>query len=260
MTTIVRATGLKKSYGGLHVLKGIDLEVQRGEVVFVIGASGSGKSTLLRCLNLLEIPEAGEVWLESERLWQGGLHADILRKDEERINELRSRIGFVFQHFNLFPHMTVRQNVMEGPVTVKKTPKERAASLADEMLDRVGLLDKADTYPTYLSGGQQQRVAIARALAMEPKLLLFDEPTSALDPELVSEVLHVIADLAAGGATMLIVSHEMGFAYEAADRVVFLHEGVIVEEGAAREVLRNPKSERLQGFLARFHYSADLSK
>ena len=238
---MIQIKNLHKCFGELEVLKGVDVKISEGEVVCIIGASGSGKSTLLRCLNFLETKDNGDIFVD-------GL---LIEKKANDIIELRKKVGMVFQRFNLFPHMTVLQNVMEGPITVKKTPKEAAERFAIELLQKVGLEDKKDQYPAMLSGGQQQRVAIARTLAMQPKVVLFDEPTSALDPELVGEVLTVIKDLANEGMTMAIVTHEMGFAKEVSDRVIFLHEGVITEEGNPEEIFEHPKSERLQGFLSK---------
>ena len=235
--SMVEIKNLHKYFGELEVLRGIDLTVDESEVVCLIGSSGSGKSTLLRCINFLEEKNEGEIYIDGQL---------VTSKD---INEIRQKVGMVFQRFNLFPHMTVIQNVMEGPITVKKMDKKKAHSLAMDLLDKVNLLDKADEYPAMLSGGQQQRVAIARSLAMEPKVILFDEPTSALDPELVGEVLGVMNDLAKEGRTMIIVTHEMGFAKEVADRVIFISEGLIAEEGSPEDIFDRPESERLQNFL-----------
>ncbi len=237
---------IRKSFGMVEVLKGVSLEAARGEVIALIGASGSGKSTLLRCINLLETPEAGEVSVSGERVTLGAG-----RRDAAALRRLRARVGFVFQSFNLWSHMTVLENLVEAPVHVLGLSPADATKRAEALLARVGLPDKAGAYPIQLSGGQQQRVAIARALAMEPEVLLFDEPTSALDPELVGEVLGVMRDLAAEGRTMLIVTHEMGFCREVASRVVFLHQGVVEEEGPPAELFGAPKSERLRQFLAR---------
>ncbi|MDZ5723729.1 amino acid ABC transporter ATP-binding protein [Acetobacterium sp. K1/6] len=234
---MIEIKNLHKYFGELEVLRGIDLTVDESEVVCLIGSSGSGKSTLLRCINFLEEKNEGEIYIDGEL---------VTSKD---INAIRQKVGMVFQRFNLFPHMTVIQNVMEGPVTVKKMDKKKARGLAMDLLEKVNLLDKADEYPAMLSGGQQQRVAIARSLAMEPKVILFDEPTSALDPELVGEVLGVMNDLAKEGRTMIIVTHEMGFAKEVADRVIFISEGQIAEEGPPEEIFDHPKNERLQSFL-----------
>ncbi|WP_096156872.1 MULTISPECIES: amino acid ABC transporter ATP-binding protein [Bacillus] len=230
---------LNKSFGDLHVLKDINMSVENQEVVCLIGASGSGKSTLLRCLNFLELKDSGTIKLEDREI-------DI-KKDN--LNKVRQRVGMVFQHFHLFPHMTVLENVMEAPVQVSKLPKAEAKEIALDILAKVGLSDKVNVYPGKLSGGQKQRVAIARALAMKPDVMLFDEPTSALDPELVGEVLRTMKKLAEEGMTMVVVTHEMGFAQEVADRVVYLHDGKIVEEGCPEEVFNNPKNERTKEFL-----------
>jgi len=237
---MIRLEGLHKYFDDLEVLKGIDLEVHEGEVISIIGASGSGKSTLLRCINFLEKKNKGNIYIDNK----------LIKTSSHDINNLRSKVGMVFQTFNLFPHKTVLKNVMIGPSVIKKRDKKQAEEKAMELLRNVGLEDKADVYPAMLSGGQQQRVAIARAMAMDPEVLLFDEPTSALDPELVGEVLQVIDELAKLGMTMVIVTHEMGFAREVSDRVVFLHEGMIEESGTPIEIFENPKSERLQSFIA----------
>ncbi|MBP8032104.1 amino acid ABC transporter ATP-binding protein [Acetobacterium malicum] len=234
---MIEIKNLHKYFGDLEVLRGIDLTVDESEVVCLIGSSGSGKSTLLRCINFLEEKNEGEIYIDGQL---------VTAKD---INQIRQKVGMVFQRFNLFPHMTVLQNVMEGPITVKKMDQKKARELAMALLEKVNLLDKADEYPAMLSGGQQQRVAIARSLAMEPKVILFDEPTSALDPELVGEVLGVMNDLAKEGRTMIIVTHEMGFAKEVADRVIFIHEGQIAEEGTPEDIFDRPENERLQNFL-----------
>ncbi len=239
-TVAISVMDLHKYFGDLEVLRGIDFEVDRGEVVCVIGPSGSGKSTLLRCVNRLEDPTSGTILIEGE---------DITDPDAD-VDFLRSRIGMVFQQFNLFPHMTVLRNLTVGQTGVLKRPKAEAIAIAEEMLDRVGLAEKRDEYPIRLSGGQQQRVAIARSLCMKPDMMLFDEPTSALDPELVGEVLEVMRSLADEGMTMMVVTHEMGFASEVADRVVFMDEGVVVEQGPPDEVLQNPQTERAQRFLS----------
>ncbi|MDO5479083.1 MAG: amino acid ABC transporter ATP-binding protein [Clostridia bacterium] len=230
---------LHKHFGELKVLRGINLEVTEGEVVCVIGPSGSGKSTMLRCINLLEKPTAGNITVDG---------IDITDKKTD-INKARSNVGMVFQQFNLFPHMNVKKNIMLAPVDLKKMTKAEAEKKAMELLERVGLSDKAESYPHQLSGGQQQRVAIARALAMNPDIMLFDEPTSALDPEMVGEVLQVMKELASSGMTMVVVTHEMGFAREVADRVIFMDEGVIMEEGVPSELFANPQNERTQNFL-----------
>ena len=237
--TKVVVKNLKKSFGKLEVLKDIDMEIKEGEVVVLLGPSGSGKSTFLRCLNRLEDITAGEVIVD-------GIHVDDKKTD---INKLRENIGMVFQHFNLFPHMTVLENIMLAPVELKKMTKEEAREKGMALLKRVGLDAKADVYPPQLSGGQKQRVAIARALAMNPDIMLFDEPTSALDPEMVGEVLAVMKELAADGMTMVVVTHEIGFAREVASRVVFMDGGYIVEQGTPEEVISNPKEPRTIDFL-----------
>ena len=235
----VKVENLKKNFGSLEVLKDINMEVKEGEVVCLIGPSGSGKSTFLRCLNKLEEPTAGVIIVDDY---------DLMAKTSD-INKIRENIGMVFQQFNLFPHLSVLQNIMLAPVDRKRMTKEQAEEKAKKLLDRVGLLEKADVYPASLSGGQQQRIAIARALAIEPDIMLFDEPTSALDPEMVGEVLEVMKQLAAEGMTMVVVTHEMGFAREVADRVVFMDCGYIVEEGTPEEVFGNPQNKRTQDFL-----------
>ncbi|MCT4579740.1 amino acid ABC transporter ATP-binding protein [Donghicola sp.] len=233
--------GLHKSYGDLEVLKGIDLTVKKGEVVCLIGASGSGKSTLLRCVNGLEVYQGGAIRVDDR----------LVEAERKSIRDIRTRVTMVFQRFNLFPHRTALENVTEGPIYVKGEPRAEAEAYGRELLARIGLADKADAYPDRLSGGQQQRVAIARALAMRPEAILFDEPTSALDPELVGEVLAAMRQLAEEGMTMLVVTHEMGFAREVADRVLFMHGGLILEEGPAAEVLGSPQHERTRDFLGR---------
>ncbi|WP_084076685.1 amino acid ABC transporter ATP-binding protein [Demequina sp. NBRC 110057] len=251
---MVEVRAAHKMFDTLHVLKGVDLTVQRGEVCVVLGPSGSGKSTLLRCVNELEELTGGSVRLDGELLG----YREVTKGDETTLHRLhpreiarqRSRVGMVFQRFHLFPHMTALENVMEAPQQVKRVRKADARAKAEELLARVGLADRMDHYPAQLSGGQQQRVAIARALAMEPEIMLFDEPTSALDPELVGEVLAVMKDLAAAGMTMIVVTHEIGFAREVADHVVFMDEGVVVEEGTAAEVLDAPREARTQEFLS----------
>jgi polar amino acid transport system ATP-binding protein len=248
---IVQASGIEKYFGRNHVLRGIDLEVRRREAVMLIGRSGSGKTTFLRCLNFLEEPTAGSVEIDALLV-----EADPLRErsrhHQEQMRQIRLRAGMVFQEFNLFPHMTALQNCIETPTRVRGIPRAEAVAIAEKYLDKVGLLEKANEYPARLSGGQKQRVAIARALCMEPKVLLFDEPTSALDPELIGEVLHVMEDLAHEGATMIVVTHEMHFAREAADRVVFMEDGVIVEQGPPEQCLDSPQDERTRNFLRRF--------
>ncbi|MBB6118702.1 amino acid ABC transporter ATP-binding protein [Nocardiopsis algeriensis] len=248
---LVVAEDVRKSFGRLEVLKGIDLQVRRGEVMCVIGPSGSGKSTFLRCVNHLEKLTGGRLWVNGELMGYRERRGRLYELREKEIAAQRSDIGMVFQRFNLFPHLTALGNVMEAPVQVKRQSKAVAAAKAMELLERVGLPDKAGAYPEQLSGGQQQRVAIARALAMEPSLMLFDEPTSALDPELVGEVLDVMRDLAAGGMTMMVVTHEMGFAREVGDSLVFMDDGVVVESGAPDEVLSNPRHERTRAFLSK---------
>ena len=244
---VVRIEHLTKRFGDLEVLRDVSMEVDRGEVVVIFGRSGSGKSTLLRCVNFLEDPTSGAIEVAGMRL-EGGHRT---RHKLERIRQLRTRCGMVFQQFNLFPHMTAVGNVMEGLRTVKRIARDAARTRAEKELARVGLADKAETYPAHLSGGQKQRVAIARALAMDPELLLFDEPTSALDPELVGEVLNVIRALADEGRTMLLVTHELGFAYHVATRVIFLADGTIHEQGTPDEILKSPQKERTKAFLAR---------
>jgi len=238
VSEIIRIEGLRMAFGSQEVLRGIDLAVDEGESVAIIGPSGSGKSTLLRCLNRLEEPSAGRVIFEGHEFRKG-----------TDVNALRARMGMVFQHFNLFPHMTVLGNIIEAPVHVRKVPKERAIEEARTLLARVGLADRADAFPSQLSGGQKQRVAIARCLAMQPRLLLLDEVTSALDPELVGEVLAVIRDLASQGMTMLIVTHEMSFARDVADRVIFMDGGIVIERGPPDAIFGNPRNDRLRKFL-----------
>lgn len=237
---LIRVEGLNKYFGDLHVLKDIELTVKESDVVCLVGSSGSGKSTLLRCINFLEKKKSGKIIIGGEEISQ----------DKHDINEVRQRVGMVFQHFNLFPHRTVLENIIEAPVMVKKIPKDQAIKEANELLVKVGLQDKADVYPSKLSGGQKQRVAIARALAMKPDIMLFDEPTSALDPELVGEVLTTMQELAEEGMTMVIVTHEMGFAKEVADWIVFMSEGNIIERGHPEEFFSNPKEERTREFLS----------
>ncbi|WP_113626182.1 amino acid ABC transporter ATP-binding protein [Pectobacterium peruviense] len=249
--TVLRIRGLQKRFGAVEVLKGIDLDVRRGEKIAIIGGSGSGKSTLLRCLNFMEIPSAGTIELDGVVL--GKTDAKGQRDyPEKQLCAVRERVGMVFQQFNLFPHLTVLENVREALVSVKKIPRHDADIIAKAQLEKVGLSNKQDARPSSLSGGQQQRVAIARALAMSPEIMLFDEPTSSLDPELVGEVLHTIRALAEEGRTLLLVTHELGFAYHFADRVVFIENGVIHEMGSAEQVLKNPQQPRTQAFLARF--------
>ena len=242
---VVKVTGLSKRFGALEVLKDVDFEVDRGEVVVVFGRSGSGKSTLLRCINFLEDPTAGTIEVGGVRL-EGGHRSSNKR---ERIRQLRVKAGMVFQQFNLFPHMTVIENVIEAPIRVKKVPREKARAQAMDLLTSVGLAEKANEHPIRLSGGQQQRVAIARALAMEPDVMLFDEPTSALDPELIGDVLGVIRKLAQQHMTMIVVTHEMGFAREVASRMCFFHEGRILEEGTPDELFNHTRNEETRRFL-----------
>lgn len=242
---------IHKQYGDLKVLKGVSLTAHAGDVISILGSSGSGKSTLLRCINLLENPNAGEIILAGEKLaLKLEKSGELVSAEKAQLERFRSQIGFVFQSFNLWPHKTILQNIIEGPTQVLKVPKQTAVDKARILLKKVGLSDKENAYPSHLSGGQKQRVAIARALAMEPKLLLFDEPTSALDPELVNEVLAVMKDLADEGITMLIVTHEMRFAREVSDTVVFLHEGCVEEIGPPAQVFDAPKSQRVRDFMA----------
>lgn len=237
---MIKIKNLKKSFGDLHVLKGIDLEIAEREVVVIIGPSGSGKSTLLRCINFLEVPTEGTIEVD-------GIKMD----SDENVNKVREEVGMVFQRFNLFPHMTVLDNITLAPMKVRKISREKAEITAQELLDRVGLGDKSFSYPNQLSGGQQQRVAIARALAMNPKVMLFDEPTSALDPEMVGEVLDVMKKLAESGMTMVIVTHEMGFAREVGTRLLFVDGGFIIEQGKPKEIFENPREERTKLFLSK---------
>ncbi|MCY7582890.1 amino acid ABC transporter ATP-binding protein [Bacillus safensis] len=237
---MIRVEKLNKYFGELHVLKDIDLTVYENDVVVLIGASGSGKSTLLRCMNYLEIKNDGDIIIDGSPV----------HPKRDQLNGMRQKIGMVFQHFNLFPHKTVLENIIEAPIMVKKTKKEQAIAEASALLEKVGLADKANVYPSKLSGGQKQRVAIARSLAMKPDVMLFDEPTSALDPELVGEVLQTMKSLAKEGMTMVIVTHEMGFAKEVADRVVYMHEGRIVEEGVPSELFDSPREKRTKLFLS----------
>ncbi|MFE5566541.1 amino acid ABC transporter ATP-binding protein [Amycolatopsis japonica] len=248
---LLKAVGVRKSYGHTEVLGGIDLEVHKGQVVCLLGPSGAGKSTFLRCVNHLETIDAGQVWVDGEPIGFRLRDGKLYELKEREVARQRRDIGMVFQRFNLFGHRTALQNVVEGPVRVLGVPLEEAREQALDLLDRVGLAHRADAYPAQLSGGQQQRVAIARSLAMKPKLMLFDEPTSALDPELVGEVLAVMGTLAAEGMTMVVVTHEMGFAAEAADEVVFMADGTVVETGPPGELLSFPKHERTKQFLAR---------
>ena len=238
---MITVNNLVKSFGDHIVLNGINEEIKEGEVVVVIGPSGSGKSTFLRCLNLLEEPNGGEIFIDGEQI----------NCPKANVNKLRQKMGMVFQHFNLFPHLTVMQNITLAPVKLKKMTKEQAIKKGEELLKIVGLSDKANAYPIQLSGGQKQRIAIARSLAMEPEIMLFDEPTSALDPEMVGEVLDVMKDLAKSGMTMVVVTHEMGFAREVGTRILFMDEGVIVEQGTPEQIFDNPQHERTQSFLSK---------
>ncbi|MDO4340951.1 MAG: amino acid ABC transporter ATP-binding protein [Eubacteriales bacterium] len=238
---MIKVKNLHKQFGTLHVLEGIDQHIEKGEVVVVIGPSGSGKSTFLRCLNLLEEATEGEIYVDDE----------LITGPKVDVNRVRQKMGMVFQHFNLFPHLTIMGNITLAPVLLKKMTKEEAKKRAMELLSMVGLESKADAYPAQLSGGQKQRVAIARALAMDPEIMLFDEPTSALDPEMVGEVLEVMKNLAKSGMTMVIVTHEMGFAREVASRVLFMDDGVVMEEGTPEQIFSNPKNERTKLFLSK---------
>lgn len=238
---MIQVNGLKKSFGNLHVLKGITEHIAPGEKVVLIGPSGSGKSTFLRCLNLLETPTDGSIIIDGKNITDSSVN----------INKVRESMGMVFQHFNLFPHLSIMDNITLAPIKVKKMPKAQAEEKARGLLKRVGLLDKADAYPAQLSGGQKQRIAIARALAMDPKIMLFDEPTSALDPEMVGEVLNVMKDLADAGMTMVVVTHEMGFARGVASRVLFMADGYVVEQGKPEDVFDNPQNERTKSFLSK---------
>lgn len=238
---MIEVKNLQKSFGKLDVLKGVDIKIEKGEKIVVIGPSGSGKSTFLRCLNLLETPTDGEIWFEGERI----------NTKKANINRIRQKMGMVFQHFNLFPHLTVLQNITLAPVTLKLQTKEEATENAMRLLERIGLADKANVYPNMISGGQKQRIAIVRALAMKPDVMLFDEPTSALDPEMVGEVLSLMKELAADGMTMVCVTHEMGFAREVATRVIFMDEGVIQEENNPHDFFTNPQNPRLKEFLSK---------
>ncbi|WP_280266022.1 amino acid ABC transporter ATP-binding protein [Nocardia wallacei] len=248
---MIRAEQVCKSFGALQVLKGVSLEVERGEVMCLIGPSGSGKSTFLRCINHLEQVNAGRLYVDGDLVGYQEKGGKLYELHPRVAARQRRDIGMVFQHFNLFPHRTALENIIEAPTQVKRLRKADAVARAKELLDRVGLAEKADAYPAQLSGGQQQRVAIARALAMDPKLMLFDEPTSALDPELVGEVLGVMRELAASGMTMVVVTHEMGFAREVADQLVFMDAGVVVEAGNPRDMLADPAQDRTKAFLSR---------
>ena len=238
---MIKTEKLTKSFGDKQVLKGIDEQINSGEVVVIIGPSGSGKSTFLRCMNLLEEPTSGKVIFEGQEINKKGVDID----------SIRTKMGMVFQGFNLFPHLTALDNIMIGPQQVKKVPKDKAEAIARKLLTRMGMSEKADVYPQSLSGGQKQRIAIARALAMEPDMMLFDEPTSALDPEMVGEVLQVMKDLAMEGMTMVVVTHEMGFAKEVGDRILFMDDGQVMEQGTPDEIFNHPKSERTKDFLSK---------
>jgi len=250
-TAMVRAENVRKRFGLNEVLRGIDLEVHTGEVMCVIGPSGSGKSTLLRCINHLEKIHGGRLTVDGELVGYRERGGKLYEMKESEIARQRAAVGMVFQHFNLFPHMTALGNIVEAPIRVKKMSKDDADARGRELLAQVGLDGREDVYPRQLSGGQQQRVAIARALAMDPKLMLFDEPTSALDPELVGDVLDVMRDLAKSGMTMFVVTHEMGFAREVGDKLVFMDEGIVVEAGAPKDVIANPRHERTKSFLSK---------
>lgn len=249
--TAVRITDLHKSFGALEVLKGVSLEARQGDVVSILGSSGSGKSTLLRCINMLEVPNSGEITVAGETIGLATSHGKIRPADRRQVDRIRSQVGMVFQNFNLWSHMTVLENVIEAPVHVQKRARADCIAEAEELLAKVGIADKRNHYPSHLSGGQQQRAAIARALAQRPKVMLFDEPTSALDPELVGEVLRVMRALAEEGRTMLVVTHEMSFARDVSSKVVFLHKGLVEEEGTPAELFANSRSERFRQFLAK---------
>jgi ABC-type polar amino acid transport system ATPase subunit len=253
---MIQLDDIHKSFGSNHVLRGVTLAIERGEVVCIIGPSGSGKSTLLRCINYLEQPEKGRITIDGQNAYRDVINGKIKDYSMKQIAATREKIGMVFQQFNLFPHFTALQNVMEAPVQVKRVKKADAEKTARSLLAQVGLAEKADQYPAELSGGQQQRVAIARALAMNPEAMLFDEATSALDPELVGEVLEIMRDLAEQGMTMAVVTHEMGFARQVADRVIFMDHGVIVEEGTPQQIFGAPREERTQEFLRLVHATA----
>ena len=248
---MVRSLDVHKRFGRLEVLRGVSMEVAKGEVVVLIGPSGSGKTTFLRCINHLERIDAGRIYVDGELVGYREKNGRLVEDSEREVARKRAAIGMVFQLFNLFPHLSALGNIIEAPIRVKKVPRKEAEEAGRELLVKVGLADKLSVYPAQLSGGQQQRVAISRALAMEPKLMLFDEPTSALDPELVGEVLDVMKSLAREGMTMIVVSHEMGFAREVADRIVFMDEGVIVEEGPPEELFLRPSQPRTQAFLSK---------
>jgi len=248
---MIAVKNINKSYGNLHVLKNVSLNVAQGEVVVIIGPSGSGKSTLLRCMNYLEQIQEGSIEIAGKPIGLINKGGKFVEMPQKQLDQIRAEVGMVFQNFNLFPHVTVLQNITMAPMTVKKMKRDEAEKLARELLGKVGLADKAQMYPDQLSGGQKQRVAIARALAMKPKVMLFDEPTSALDPELVGEVLAVMKQLAAEGMTMVVVTHEMGFAREVADRVVVMDKGVLIEEGPPEKIFTSPEHPRTQAFLSK---------
>jgi ABC-type polar amino acid transport system ATPase subunit len=250
---MITITGLNKYFGDHHVLKDVNLEIHKGEVVVVIGPSGSGKSTLLRCINYLEVFQKGSIVIDGEQVGGNALTGKMTRLEERRLNKLRQRLGMVFQSFNLFPHKSVIENIMMTPMDLKKLSKDQAQAKAEALLKQVGLEEKADVMPSSLSGGQKQRIAIARALAMEPDVMLFDEPTSALDPEMVSEVLKVMADLAATGMTMVIVTHEMGFARQIADRIVFMEDGCLASQGTSEEIFAQGPETRVGAFVNKIY-------
>jgi len=250
-TPVLRVEELRKSFDDLEVIRGVSFNVNFGEVLSIIGASGSGKSTVLRCINFLEMPTSGQIYLENKPLvFRLNANGRQVRLPAAEINKIRREIGMVFQQFNLWPHLTVLQNVIEAPIRVRKIPKKIATAEAEELLAKIGLSDKRDEYPARLSGGQQQRVAITRALAMKPKVMLFDEPTSSLDPELTGEVLDTMIELGRDGVTMIVVTHEMSFAREASQKVIYLHEGLIEEEGPPERIFQNPTSERCRSFVS----------
>ncbi len=250
-TPAVSVRNLRKSFGALEVLKGVSLEAKVGDVISILGASGSGKSTMLRCINLLEVPDGGDILIGGEHIELAqDRHGHMRPADQKQVDRIRSRVAMVFQSFNLWSHMTILENVIEAPVHVQKRSREECIPEAEALLEKVGIADKRNHYPSHLSGGQQQRAAIARALAMHPQVMLFDEPTSALDPELVGEVLRVMRSLAEEGRTMLVVTHEMAFARDVSSRVMFLHQGLVEEEGAPHDVFDSPKSERFKQFIS----------